>query len=350
MTDGERTAPHTDRAPAGLVQVSCVDYSASAVESRAITEVAEFLDQPRPDWTNVRWVHVSGVRRARDVEAIARKYDLHPLAVEDVVSREQRPKVDAYGGDGSGLAARLLVTAQVLHASGNRIKTAPASIFLGHTTVVTFQHADTGVWAPLRHRLVVGAARARAADASFLLYALLDAVVDAAFPLLEHLERRLDRLESDVLDEADRSLLVEIQQVKRDLVTVRSAVWPLREVVAALQRDQHECMSETTQVYLHDLRDHIIQVIELIEVYRERARDLTESYRTSLSARSNDTMKVLTIIGTIFIPLTFLAGVYGMNFEVFPELGWAWGYPLFWAVTALVAGGMVAWFRHRRWW
>lgn len=336
--------------PAGLTAVHCVDFSATRVESRDVHDLAAFLASPRPEWAAVRWVQVVGLKNMADIEALAAKYDLHPLAVEDVVSREQRPKVDTYGGEGSDLAARLLVNARVLHASGNRIKTSPASVFLGHTTVLTFEHADTGVWRPTRQRLVAGASRARAADASFLLYTLLDAVVDTAFPILEHLEGRLDRLEADVLEEADRSLLVEIQDVKRDLVTVRSAVWPLREVVATLQRDQHECLSSTTQVYLHDLRDHIVQVIELIEGYRERARDLTESYRTSLSARSNDTMKVLTIIGTIFIPLTFLAGVYGMNFRVFPELGWHWAYPAFWVVCVAVAGGMTAWFRRRGWW
>lgn len=336
--------------PAGRTLVRCVDYCPTRVEAHVVDDLSVFLQTPRPDWSTVRWIEVVGMKRVADVEALAARYDLHPLAVEDVFSREQRPKVDAYGGEGSDLAARMLVTARELHASGNRIKTSPVSIFLGHTTVLTFQHADTGVWRPTRMRLEQGASRARGADASFLLYTLLDAVVDAAFPLLEHLEGRLDRLEADVLDEADRTLLVEIQDVKRDLVTVRSAIWPLREVVANLQRDQHECMSPTTQVYLHDLRDHIVQVVELIEGYRERARDLTESYRTSLSARSNDTMKVLTIIGTIFIPLTFLAGVYGMNFRVFPELSWSWGYPMFWVVCVVVAVGMVVWFRRRGWW
>lgn len=336
--------------PAGLTAVHCVDFSVSRVDAREIRDLAAFLASPRPEWAAVRWVQVVGLKNMTDIEALAAKYDLHPLAVEDVVSREQRPKVDTYGGEGSDLAARLLVNARVLHASGNRIKTSPASVFLGHTTVLTFEHTDTGVWRPTRQRLVAGASRARGADASFLLYTLLDAVVDTAFPILEHLEGRLDRLEADVLDEADRSLLVEIQDVKRDLVTVRSAVWPLREVVATLQRDQHECLSPTTQVYLHDLRDHIVQVVELIEGYRERARDLTESYRASLSSRSNDTMKVLTIIGTIFIPLTFLAGVYGMNFRVFPELGWHWAYPAFWVVCIAVAVGMTAWFRRRGWW
>ncbi|MCG2800724.1 MAG: magnesium/cobalt transporter CorA [Cellulomonas sp.] len=336
--------------PAGLTLVRCIDYCPTRVEVQAVEDLTAFLRTPRPDWSTVRWIEVVGMKRVTDVEALSAQYDLHPLAVEDVFSREQRPKVDAYGGQGSELAARLLVTARELHASGNRIKTSPVSIFLGHTTVLTFQHADTAVWRPTRQRLEQGSSRARGADASFLLYTLLDAVVDAAFPLLEHLEGRLDRLEGDVLDEADRSLLVEIQDVKRDLVTVRAAIWPLREVVANLQRDQHECMSATTQIYLHDLRDHIVQVIELIEGYRERARDLTESYRTSLSARSNDTMKVLTIIGTIFIPLTFLAGVYGMNFRVFPELGWSWGYPMFWVVCIVVAVGMVRWFRRQGWW
>ncbi len=259
------------------------------------------------------------------------------MAVEDVFSRSQRPKIDAYGGKGGGMNARLFITARALYFAKARLASSPVSIFLGHTTILTFQHEAGEVWDPIRQRLDAKGSRLRGNDASFLTYALLDAVVDACFPIIDHFNTALERLESQVLDSAERDLLNAIQDNKRQLTVLRSSMWPMREVVAALQRDPHECMSETTKIYLHDLYDHIVQVVEIIETYRDRANDLTGSYRSSVSSRTNDVMKVLTIIGTIFIPLTFLAGVYGMNFHTFPNSPNRGPTPAFWAVCGVVA-------------
>lgn len=329
--------------------VTCVDYSVGDVMVQQVGDLGEFLDSHRPDWSAVRWIDVAAVADMSVIDALALKYELHPLAIEDILSRSQRPKIDAYGGEGSGLNARLFITARALHLRGGRLHSSPISIFLGHTTVLTFQQEHSDVWEPIRQRIDAKGSRLRANDASFLTYALLDAVVDGCFPIIEGFDGQLDRLETAVVEEADQGLLNTIQDVKRQLTLLRSSVWPLREVVAALQRDPHECMSETTKVYLHDLYDHIVQVIEIIETYRERAKDLTESYRSSVSFRMTEVMKVLTVIGTIFIPLTFLAGVYGMNFRNLPELDVAWAYPAFWAVCGAVVAAMVGWFRRRGW-
>ncbi len=346
---GTHAADGSDGTAVRPVVVTCVDYSPTQVHTQVVTDLAAFLEHHRPEWSVVRWIDVDSVSDPGLIHAVATKYELHPLAVEDLFSRTQRPKIDAYGGEGSGLNARLFITARALHFADEQLASSSVSIFLGHTTVLTFQHRSSDVWEPIRQRLDAKGSRLRGNDASFLTYALLDAIVDACFPIIDHFDAELERLESEVLDSADRALLTAIQNDKRQLTLLRSSVWPLREVVAALQRDPHECMSETTKVYLHDLYDHIVQVVEIIETYRDRANDLTESYRSSVSSRTNEVMKVLTVIGTIFIPLTFLAGVYGMNFHTFPELGQSWGYPAFWAVCGVVAVAMIAMFRKRRW-
>jgi len=329
--------------------LTCVDYSDAQVEVQRVEDLAAFLDEHRPAWSTVRWIDVVGLTDLDAIHALAAKYELHPLAVEDLLTHSQRPKIDAYGGAGSGLNARLFITTRALHLREGRLLSAPVSIFLGHTTVLTFQDAVTGVFDPVHHRLTVSGSRLRADDASFLTYALLDAVVDACFPIIDHFDGNLDRLENAVVEHVDPSLLSLIQDVKRQFALLRSTIWPMREVVAALQRDPNECMSEATKVYLSDLYDHVVQVIEINETYRERAGDLVESYRSAVSYRLNEVMRVLTVISTVFIPLTFLAGVYGMNFHYLPELEQRWAYPAFWVVCVAAAGGMIAMFRRRGW-
>jgi magnesium transporter len=188
----------------------------------------------------------------------------------------------------------------------------------------------------------------RELDASYLLYALLDAIVDYCFPVLEYYGDRLQELEDLVLDRPDRATLQEIHQVKRELLLLRRAVWPMREVVNGLLREPHECIGDMTRMYLRDVYDHTIQIMDIIETYRELASSLTETYMSAMSNRLSEVMKVLTIIGTIFIPLTFLAGVYGMNMPI-PENQWSGSYLVFWAVCLVVAGSMLYWFRKRGW-
>jgi len=186
-------------------------------------------------------------------------------------------------------------------------------------------------------------------DASFLVYALLDSIVDHCFPILEHFGDALEDLEDEVLANPQRAVINSIHKIKRDLLLLRRAAWPMREVISILHREPHECMSEVTRLYMRDIYDHAVQIIDIIETYRELANDLTETYISSVSNRMNEVMKVLTIIGTIFIPLTFLAGVYGMNFHYFPELGLPWAYGAFWAVCVIVAVSMLILFRRRGW-
>jgi magnesium transporter len=232
---------------------------------------------------------------------------------------------------------------------GERIHSEQISIFLGHKTVLTFQESRGDVWDPIRQRLSARGSRLREEDAGFLVYSLLDAIVDHCFPILEHFGDRLETLEDLVLDRPDRATIREVRLTKRELLVLRHAVWPMREVISALQREPHECLSANTRVYLRDVYDHIVQIIDIVEAYREVATGLSETYMTAMSNRLNEVMKVLTIVGTVFIPITFLAGVYGMNFRHFPELDWTWAYPAFWGACLAVAVGMLLWLRRRGW-
>jgi magnesium transporter len=333
----------------GAAAVTCVDFSASQLESRDVRDLAAFLADHRPAWSAVRWVDVGGLSDLGVVEALARKYHLHPLAVEDVLHVPQRPKCEAYPAQGD-TQARLFVVARVLGLADGRLREEQVSLFVGHNTVLTFrERGGDELWATVRHRLSVAGSHVRQHDASYLVYSLLDSIVDRWFPLLEELGDRLEKLEDEVLESPSREAISQVHALRRELLVLRRVAWPMREVIAALQREPHECLSDTTRTYLRDVHDHIVQVIEMIEAYREVVGSVQETFMTATSNRMNEVMKVLTVVGTIFIPITFLAGVYGMNFHHMPELDSGWSYPAFWVLCASVSGGMLLWMKRRGW-
>jgi magnesium transporter len=332
----------------GGARITCIDYSPDNVQVEEVRSVADFIARHRPDWSVVRWINVDGLSDLSVVQALAEKYHLHPLAIEDVLHVPQRPKVQAYEGDGT-YQARLFVIAREMKLRDGFLQTEQMSIFVGHNTVITFQETPGDVWDPVRQRIKTAGSQVRRADASFLAYSLIDAIVDEAFPILEQFGDRLEELEDRVLQRPGPDTIQEVHRIKRELLLLRRAMWPMREVLQKMQRDPHECFSDITRTYVRDVYDHAVQIIDIVETYREVATGLTETYMTAMSNRMNEIMKVLTIIGTIFIPLTFLAGVYGMNFRHLPELDWKWGYAAFWAISVALAVGMIAWFRRRGW-
>jgi magnesium transporter len=333
---------------AGGVRVTCIDYSPDQSLAEEVSDVQGFLEHHRPGWGTVRWINVDGLADLRIIQGLATKYRLHPLAVEDVLHVGQRPKVDAFLASEEH-QARLFIIARMVQMEGERLQSEQISIFLGHKTVLTFQETAGDVWNPVRQRLESKGSRLRQEDASFLVHSLLDAIVDHCFPILESFGDRLEALEDLVLARPDQETVRELRAAKRDLVLLRHALWPMREVVGALQRDTHECVSPNTLVYLRDVYDHVVQIIDIVEAYREVATGLSETYMTAMSNRLNEAMKVLTTVGTVFIPITFLAGVYGMNFHHMPELESRLAYPIFWVTCAAIAGGMVYWLKRRGW-
>jgi magnesium transporter len=329
--------------------VTCIDYSPGNVSIQHVDDLEAFVADHRPDWSVVRWIRVVGLSNMNVIHALATKYDLHPLAVEDVIHGRQRPKVELYGGEESEFQARVFIVARMLQLESDSLRHVQLSIFLGHNTVLTFQETGGNEWDPICQRIKAKGSRLRSNDASFLAYSLLDAVVDSCFPILEYYSDRAEELETLILERSGMNALGDIHRLKRGLLLLHWAIWPMREVAQTLLRDPHECMSDTTRVYLRDLYDHVIQIIDIGETYREITSDLTETYMSSVSNRMNEIMKVLTLIGTIFIPLTFLAGVYGMNFQYFPELAIKWAYPAFWLICTLLTSAMLLFFRRRNW-
>ncbi len=333
----------------GRTVIKCTDYSAGKYQAQEIDNLDEFLDLHRPDWTAVRWVSVEGLSDMHVIQTLATKYNLHPLAVEDLLHLSQRPKIELYGGEESEYQARLFIVTRALHLKEGSLQHEQISMFLGHNTLLTFEEVSSDIWEPIRQRIKSKGSRLRSTDASFLAYSLLDAILDRCFPILEYYGDKAEYLDEQILERWERTTIHDIHQLKRDLLLLRWAVWPMREVISVMKRETHECVGDTTRVYLSDLHDHVVQVIEIIETYREIASDLTETYMSALSNRMNEVMKLLTLTGTIFIPLTFLAGVYGMNFHHFPELDQVWAYPAFWGVCVLVVVLMILFFHRRGW-
>jgi magnesium transporter len=338
------TLPSTT-APVG---VTVIDYSPDQVQVTQVEDLDAFVANHRPPWAAVRWINVDSVSNLQVIRTLAEKYNLHPLAIEDVLHTTHRPKVEPYLEEGR-YQARLFIIVRMLELVDGHLRGEQVSIFLGHTTVLTFQESPGDDWNGVRARLQTPRSRLRNGDASFLVHSLLDATVDACFPMLEHFGDRLEDVEAEVLERGTPESIRNIHDLKRELLLLRRAVWPMRDVVSNLMREQHDCLSEQTRTYMRDIYDHTVQIIDIVETYREVAMGLTETYMTAMSNRLNEVMKVLTMIGTVFIPLTFLAGVYGMNFDHLPELHWRWSYAVFWAISVATAGGMFAWFRKKHW-
>ncbi len=337
------------KTPPGVTpaRVVCTDYCPERAEVQEVADTAAFLATHRPTWSKVRWIHVEGLHDHSTIRALAEKYQLHPLAIEDTLDGQQRPKADDYPGSGD-IPGRLFVVARRVRGSETGPRAEQVTFFLGRNTLLSLQLTPCPAMDEIRRRIASPRSRLREHDASFLFYALIDTIVDRFFPMLEEISQRLETVEEAVLLQPDRANLHSVHRIKRDLVLLRRVAWPMRELVTQLQREPHECLSEVTQTYFRDVYDHCVQVIDLIETYREIASAVADTYVSMISNRTNDIMKVLTIIGTIFIPLTFLAGVYGMNMYI-PENEWRFSYLVFWVVCAAIAGFMLWRFRRGGW-
>jgi magnesium transporter len=294
----------------------------------------------------VTWVDVDGVGDAKTIEGIGALAGLHRLTMEDIVNVHQRPKVDDYGH-------YVFVVLRMPHCCADaspRVAGEQVGLVLAKGLVITFQEREFpgDVWGPVRER-ARGRTRICAEGADYLAYALLDAVIDSYFPVLEQLGDVLEDLEERVLDRPDQRVMEEIHGIKRDLISVRRATWPLRELVGTLIRDETALIADSTRVFLRDCYDHAVQIVDLVESYRDLGSGLMDVYLSSVSNRLNEVMKVLTIIATIFIPLTFITSIYGMNFDRMPELHWKYGYPAVLLVCALLGVAMLWYFRRKGW-
>ncbi|NNE43367.1 MAG: magnesium/cobalt transporter CorA, partial [Gemmatimonadetes bacterium] len=293
------------------------------------------------------WVNVNGLGNAEELRRIAELFELHPLVLEDVVDVHQRPKAETYD-DQLFAVARMPVT-------DPEFPSEQISLVIGPGWVVSFQERPGDCFDPVRHRIRTGRPRITNAGADYLGYALLDAIVDAFFPVVDGLGDRLEELEEQVLADGSAPVVAELHQLKRHLARLRRVLLPQREALGSLARGDSDLIAEETRMFLRDAQDHAVQLIELVEGQRDIASGILDLHLTMVSNRMNDIMKVLTIIATIFIPLGFIAGLYGMNFDPgisrwnMPELGWTFGYPFALVLMGLVAGGLVIFFRRKGW-
>lgn len=296
----------------------------------------------------VTWINVDGLGDADTIRRLGEILKLHPLALEDTVNVHQRPKVEQY-------ADQLFIVLRMIHASASR-DTEQVAMFLNEHFVITFQEQLPGdSFEPVRERIRTSRGVIRERGCDHLAYAIVDAIIDGFFPVLEVIGEEIEQLEEETLSASSPATIGRIHTVKHDLLTLRRAVWPAREAVHVLARDPTPLVSDETRIYLRDCYDHTIQLLDLLETYREIGSDLRDLYVSSVSNRMNEIMKVLTMISTIFIPLSFLVGVYGMNFDPdtspynMPELRWQYGYLMIWGVTAVIVLAMVFFFRHKGW-
>lgn len=333
--------------PPESIRVTCIDYCADSVNVLEVSDIEAFLAEHRPSWSRIRWINIVGLGDLEMIRAFAEKYQLHPLAVEDVVVNAQRPKAEDYPGS-SHQPGRLFVVGRLIELHDDHLHSHQVNFFLGRNTLITIHETGADVFEPVCRRIQTHGSRLRENDVSFLLYALLDAIVDNGFPILERYSERLEDVEEELLTQPERDTLQKVHAIKRELFLFRRAMWPMRDLIRQLQSEKHECLSETTQTYFRDVYDHTVQIIDLVETYREITGAVTETYISTISNRTNDVMRVLTVIGTIFIPLTFLSGVYGMNMDI-PETRWHGLYGIFWVVCLTLAVTMIAWFRRRKW-
>lgn len=329
-------------APAAAPQITVMAYNDGQLEERRSADLSEVLHQRDEPW--VTWVDVAGLRDVKMLEQIGRCYNLHPLVLEDILNTAEMPKLDDLGG-------YLYIVLKSLYFDEQRqeVTREQISLILGPNYVLSFQESTGDNLESVRERLRSGRGRVRGEKADYLLYSILDRIVDDYFVALERLGDRLEDIEDELVERPRSANLQDIYALKREMIVMRRAVWPLREVLSSLQRSHSSLVRPSTAIYLRDLFDHTMHVLETVETFRDMLSGMLDIYLSSISNRMNEIMKVLTMVGTIFIPLTFLAGVYGMNFRYFPEIGWRLGYLFFWILCLLVTIGMVVFFRRRRW-
>jgi len=322
--------------------VECIDYTKTDIVESALLNIEDAINYKETD--SVTWINVNGLKHIDQIENIGKQYELHPLVLEDIVNTTQRPKIDEYD------KYLFLVLKMLYYDKDENIVIEQVSFVLGKNYVITFQESEDDVFDAIRERLRFSNGRIRGLKSDYLMYALIDAVVDNYFSIIETLGNKIEDLETELFaGQAKDSINIDVQQLKREILKVRRAIFPLREIINRIEKGEHPLIYERTITYYRDIYDHLIQVSENIDIYREMIWGLMDMYMTTMSNKMNEVMKVLTIMSSIFIPLTFLAGIYGMNFEFIPELKYRHGYFVLLGVMLLLFIGLLFYFKRKKW-
>ncbi len=333
---------HIGTKKAEETRISLIDYDTAEIREKkfdSIKKVFQFFHSENPSWINIDGLH--------DLELfseLSEELKLHPLLMEDILDTGQKPKLETYDN-------HLLIIIKMItwKADEKRIDFEQVSFVLGKNYLLSFQEHQGDVFEHVRQRLRTEHSRVRKMGTDYLLYSLLDAVIDSYFLMLSNVGDQIEELEEELIKNPSDDILSTIHHLKRDVLFLRKSVWHLRSVISNLNREDFEYITPELQTYLRDLHDNTIQVMDTIETYREIISGMLDIYLSSLSNRMNQVMKVLTIFAAIFIPLTFVAGVYGMNFQYMPELAIKWAYPLWWFIVIAITSGMVYYFKKKKW-
>lgn len=333
---------HTGRYSDENISIDLIRYSADTFTETAMQTIDDCKAYCKPNF--VTWVNINGLHQVDIIERAGKLFDIHPLVLEDILNTNQRPKCEDFQH-----YSYIVIKMLIYNSDTHRIENEQVSIILGQSYVLSFQERKGDLFEPVRERLRKSKGRIRSMGPDYLTYALIDATVDHYFFMLEKIGEQIELLEINVIENPTPATLHAIHRLKREIIYLRKSIWPSREMIAALQQSTTSLISEEISVFLRDLNDHVSRVIESIETYRDMISVLLDIYLTTINNKMNEVMKVLTIIATLFIPLSFIAGLYGMNFVYMPELHWRWGYFAVLGVMALTAGAMLAYFKSKKW-
>ena len=324
------------------VKITIIDYKDEQFREMEAPSLEACF--PFKDTDSVTWINVEGIHRSEILEKLGECYGLHPLVLEDIMATDQRPKMEDFG-DYMFIVLKMIK----YNAENGGLEIEQVSLILGKNFVLSFQEGKEGdVFDPLRERLRTGKGRIRKMGADYLVYAMMDSIIDNYFVVIENLGEEIEVIEEKLVTDPGPDTLRSIHKLKRDMIYLRKSVWPLREVIGSLERGESPLVTKSTGIYLRDVYDHTIQVIDTVETFRDMLSGMLDIYLSSVSNRLNAVMKVLTVIATIFMPLTFIVGLYGMNFKYMPELEWHWGYPAVIGVMVIIAAWMLVMFKRKK--
>ena len=337
------TLVHVGEKKIEKVRIRIIDYDEAHLEEKEPKMVEESF--PFKDKPTITWINIDGLHDIEIIEKIGKHFDLHPLVLEDIVNTEQRPKIEDFGD-------HIFVVLKMLYYDDNeknQLEAEQVSLIFGSNFVISFQERLGKIFEPLRERIRKGKGRVRKLGTDYLAYALIDSIVDNYFVILEQFGERIEDTEQELATNPTAETLQTIRVFKKEMIFLRKSIWPLREVVNLLERGESSLIQESTGIYLRDVYDHTIQIIDSVESYRDMLSGMLDVYLSSISNKMNEVMKVLTIFAAIFIPLTFVAGIYGTNFTFIPEFEWQWSYFAFLLVLFLIAITMLVYFRRKKW-
>lgn len=336
------TLVYTGEKHNGRAKITLIDYDEKQYQKKEVQSIEACL--PFKGKPTVTWINIDGLFDVELIEKTGELFSFHSLLLEDILNTSQRPKYEDFG-DFIYIVLRMLEYVE----QDNEVISEQVSVILGNNFVISFQEKEGDVFEPIRKRIVNNKGRVRKMHADYLAYSLIDTVVDNYFVILEKLGEQIESLEEKLVTSPNPDMLQIIHHLKREMILLRKSVWPLREMVSSWQRNESPLINKSTTVYLNDVYDHTIQVIDTVETFRDMVSGMLDIYLSSVSNRMNEVMKVLTIIATIFIPLTFIAGIYGMNFEYMPELKWRFGYFTVWGLILVIFVSMLVYFKRKKW-